>query len=582
MKPPRFEPPNRLARLTPWLLGGAVLVILGGALFSFRLFAPDVDLDLGAEGRLVVLPVRNATGEREQDWVTLGLMDLLAETLRRTPGVGVVAPERLTEVIAVRGLDPEDDEQRHRVRELALALGAELALDVAATRRTSRGASVAELYSLRFEVVDAAGTALGGGELRGPDLARIAERLSYLVAADLAVRTQPVAMSRIFSSSPFLNRLYGMGVARLLAGDPDAARPHFDIALAVEPSFLAARWRIAECARRKGRLEESRRLTLEMIQEAQDRGEVVWEARALHALAVVEALDGQAEKAAQLADHVLSSYAVRDDDGARLAVLRDLASFVLASDDAARAGELYRQIGDIQQRLGDRLGRVGTLAQLGALALRDDDLEAALAAFDEARDLAADLGDVRTETQILASLGEVASRRGQRADAVSLWRRAATFYEQRGETGRQLLLLTNVAEALLLDDDLEAAEHAFRDVLELAVKRGDESHEALASLRLTWILLRRGYPYQARRHLDRAIELGRRLDQPLTLQRLIAWMAYEEGNFRLAVDTLGAVKRQAGDGWNELDERFLEVFARALERGERLPVPGEENVLGPG
>ncbi len=319
-----------------------------------------------------------------------------------------------------------------------------------------------------------------------------------------------------------------------------------------------------------------------MIQEAQDRGEVVWEARALHGLAVAEALSGRAEQAAQLAEQVRSSYAVRDDAGARLAALRDLASFTLASGDAERAGELFRQIGDLQQDLGDRLGRVDTLAQLGALALRADDLERARGAFDEARELAAGLGDVRTEMQILASLGEVASRRGQRAEAVELWRRAATFYEQRGETGRRLLLATNVAEALLLDDDLAAAEDAFRDVRELAVERGDESLEALASLRLTWILLRRGYPYQARRHLDRAIELDQRLDQPLALQRLIAWMAYEEGSYRLAFDTLGAVKRQAGDDWNELDEQFLDVFARALERGERLPVPGEENVLGPG
>lgn len=182
---------------------------------------------------------------------------------------------------------------------------------------------------------------------------------------------------------------------------------------------------------------------------------------------------------------------------------------------------------------------------------------------------------MHTEMQVLASLGEIASRRGDAAAAIAMWQRAASFYAQRGETARSLLLTRNVAEAVLRGGDLAAAEDAFHDVRELAVAAGDATLEGLASLRLAYILLRRGYPYQARPFLDRALKLDRRIDEPLTLQRLIAWMAYEEGNYRLAVDTLSALKRQAGDAWHELDEGFLAAFTRALERGERVPLPAE-------
>lgn len=575
-------PQKLLARFAPWLLGGAFVAVLAAALFSYRFVVPTAALDLDAEGRLAVLPVVNATGEREHDWVRLGLTEMIAETLRRTRGVEVVDPERLPAALAARGLDPADETARARVRELALAVGAELVLAVVARKSDRRGTGDAELYALALEMIDRDGEVVGSGELRGPDPARIAERLAYQLASALAVRDVPVPMSRVYTPSPFLNRLYGMGLAALRAGETQAADRCFELALASEPRFLAARIGRAENARRAGRLEESRQLLLAALEDAQSRAERAWEARIQHALAVTSALSGRTAEAVELADRTLALPAIAGDHDARLALLNDLARFALAARDDARAGELFREIGALQEELGDRLGRVDTLAQLGALALGAGDLPAAEEALTEARSLAQELGDARTEMQVLSSLGEIASRRGEPAAAVEMWRRAATFYGQRGETARRRVLLANVAEALLQADDLAAAEDAFEEVRELAVAGADEALEGLAALRLTWILLRRGYPYQARRHLDRALALDRRINEPLTLQRLIAWMAYEEGNYRLAFDTLNAVKRQAGDGWHQLDESFLEVFAAALARGERLPLPGQGGVLAPG
>lgn len=570
------------SRLKPWALAGLGLLVLAVAFFSSRIVAPGISINLDAPGRVVVLPIRNATGEPEHDWVRFGLMEMMAETLRRTEGVGVVPPDRLISITRARELNPEDSEMRRRIRQFGIALGGEIVLEVTALRNTTRGAREDQLYSLRFEATHPGGEELANGELQGSDPARIAERLTHLFAGALSGRSEPVTLRGVFSSSPFLNRLYGMGLTELVTNGPDSAIPHFQIALKVQPSFLAAQYRIAECLRRGGRLDESLELTLSLLREAQNRGETVWEVRALHALARVHALAGRTEKAVELATQVQGHPGVREDPTVPLEALGDLARFSLVGSDTEHSRKLFGEIGERQERLGDRLGRVDTLAQIGALALRADDLPIAVRALEEAQSLASELGDVRTEMRLLTSLGEVASRRGQRRDAAELWGRAMTFYEQRGEVERQLLLQRNIAETLLIEQDLDGAEKAFRDVLELAVGRGDEYLEGLASLRLTWILLRRGYPYQARAHLNRAIELDQSLEQPLMLQRMIAWMAYEEGNFQLALNTLVTVKRQAGENWNELDEDFLTVFAKAIDQRKRLPVPGEQATLGAG
>jgi tetratricopeptide (TPR) repeat protein len=131
--------------------------------------------------------------------------------------------------------------------------------------------------------------------------------------------------------------------------------------------------------------------------------------------------------------------------------------------------------------------------------------------------------------------------------------------------------------------DLEAAEDHLLEVLVLAPMQGDEAAEAQASLQMAWVLLKGGYPFQARPHLDRALALDRWLgEERIGLQRVIAWCAYEEGNYRLAFDVQRQVVAEVGarSSGPHQDGAFLEVFRQALEEGQRLPVPGEEGYRG--
>ncbi len=134
---------------------------------------------------------------------------------------------------------------------------------------------------------------------------------------------------------------------------------------------------------------------------------------------------------------------------------------------------------------------------------------------------------------------------------------------------------------LLATRRFDEAEDLLHEVRDSAAELADQALEAWASVHLAWVVLKAGYPFQARPHLDRALELDRWLDERLPLQRVIAWTAYERGNYRLAMETQRQAKRQWPQQWNAEDERFYAVFAAAREAGRRLPVPGEEGYEEP-
>ena len=565
-----------LVRWTPFL---AAAVVLGGvALAVSTRFAAAPPIDLALTGRVIVLPLVNATGDRAEDWVSLGLAEMITDALERTPGVSVVRPERLYKVIASRGLEIADEADRERGRELALALGAELVVDATLDRRGGSTAAAAgeNVYRLRFRLFGADGEVARGEVAAGRPLAA-ADLLAGDLARGLVVDAEPVSIANVFSRSSFVDRLYAMGLHQLRTSGAAAAAPYFEIALSSRPRFLQGQARLAECRQELGDAAGSRQLTLAVLDEAQARGEWRWQVWSLQALGRMAALQGGFDEAQEHASRAFSIALDRADLADRGSLLFDLARVALARDEKARAEELFVEILEIRQNLGDSLGEIDVLLEIGSLFLGADDLEGARQVLARARQLAAGLDDLWTEMRAVSSLGEVARRQGDHALAGELWSQALSFYEERGDRDRQLLLARNLAEVLLLARDFEAAEQRLRRVLDLASELENPAYEAAASLRLTWILLRTGYPRQARTHLDRALALDRWLShERLELQQVIAWFAYEQGNYQLAVDTQQEVKRQAAERWSPWQEEFLEVFEKALASGRRWPVPGED------
>ncbi len=557
-----------------WLIVLAVILIVAAALAATaRLIgavAPATELPLS--GRLALMPFIDATMDREGDWIETGLMEMVAETVSRTTGA-LVPPERLRKALEPRGFDLADPAARESARRLALATGAGQVLDVTVTGGQEKG------FAMELELFDAAG-AVASARLQRADPRLAAGALALSLARGLSSDAEPRRLERLFSRSPFLDRLYASGVAEL-RGKPaegrsaEAARPYFEIALRHRPGFSQAKARLADCARQLGELDLAVELTGELLTEAQSRGERALEASSLHTLASLAAVQGQLDRASELYAQAYAAHLDMADRPAQAAALYDMARLALAGNDTARAEELYVEMLGIQQDLGDRLGESDTLFQIGSLLLSSGDFAGAEQVLTDSRELAVETSDVWTEMRVTTSLGEIAQRKGELETAKRLWRRALEFYAQREETPRRLLLSHKLAQLLARTSDFDEAEDRLQDMRELAAELGDETYEARAALGLTWILLRTGYPKQAKPHLDRALELDRWLDDRKLLQTVIAWYAYEQGNFSLAIRTQTGIKRHSSRRWTALDESSLQVFREAEILGRRLPLPGE-------
>ncbi len=570
--------PLRGKRAWRWLVLIAVILVVAAALAATAklIGAAAPATELPVSGRLALLPFIDATLDRSSGggWIEIGLMEMVAETVSRTAGGNLVPPARLRKALEPRSLDLGDPAARERARKLALATGADQVLEVTVTGAHDKG------FAMELELFDAGG-AVASARLQRPDPRLAADALAFSLARGLHSDAEPRRLALLFSRSAFVDRLYATGLAELRAATPEAARSYFEIALEHRPGFFQAKARLADCARQLGELDLATELNRELIREAQSGGERGLEAHGVRALASLEAVRGRLDEASKLYAQAYAVHLDMADRPAQAEALYDMARLALANDETARAEELYVEMLRIQQDLGDRLGEADTLFQIGSLLLSGGDYPGAEQVLTDSRELALETNDVWTEMRVTTSLGEIAQRKGELETARRLWQRALGFYDQRGENPRRLLLSYKLAQLLVRTDDLDEAEDRLHDMRELAAELGNQTYEARASLGLAWMLLRTGYPKQAKPHLDRALELDRWLDDRKLMQTVIAWYAYEQGNYRLAVSTQTGIKRHSARRWVASDKAFLQVYREAELLGRRLPLPGEAGYVEP-
>lgn len=558
-----------------WIPLLALLVLAAGvglALYAARLTGGQPALEIPQPGTVVLLPVVDATGAADLAWIEVGLTEMMSTLLAETPRIAVVPAARLRRVVAGSGLKPGEPASRLRMRELALALGADLTVETV-VRSEGKGLRLdCEIYDRKERVATAS--------FHGAEPLALADSLVYALAKGLDADALPATTAGTFSPSTFFNRLYGMGVYAFETAGAEAAQPYFEIALRHQPRFLRAAARLAVCAYAQGDSEASQKRWLEVLQQAQGRGARRLQVESLLSLAFLSALDGNFDEADELHNQAFSILLGLGDGAGQTDVLGRRARIALSRRDRGQAEGLFFDILKAQADRGDRVGRAATLLQLGTLALEAENLDTASELFTEARDLARSLSDLRTEMRAVSSLGEVAHRQGRLDAAEEHWRQALAFYKQRQEEqSTQLLLTRNLAQLALARGTPDEAEERFHDVLDLAKPLGDRESEGLASLHLARIILEKGYPYQAKPHLDRALELDRYIGDRFALQLLIARYAYEQSNFRLAHETLLAAREQAAERWTPRHEATLRAYSRALVYEARQPLPGEADYV---
>lgn len=560
---------QRWATVLPWLLG---VVAVGGVVLALatRWLAPPVpQLTLDVDGRVAVLPLRNE-GPRSDDWSSWGLSALISEGLEATDGVQTLDPAQFFRVLVDRDIDASVVADRERAHALAVALGADLVADITLRRVGNDRQAV-----LSLQLTDTERRPVAELEVSDPSLMAGASQMVVALAAGLAAGRAPIPLDKALSADPFVDRLYAEGLDSLLRRSPREALPYFEIALRNRPDFVQAKLRLIECLRRDGRAAAAVPMAEELLGQAQSRGNRSLQAQSFRALGLLKAMQGDPVSAAEQYKHAGRIDARRGDLRGESESLYERARLALAGGAGDQAEALFIEALEKRREAGDRLGQIDLMVRLGSLFLATERYDDAGRLLDQGLQSATELRDVWNEHRIVASLGEVAWRQGRLADAVEAWDRALAFYRLQEDSQRILLLSRNLARVLIEKGDFAAAEERYRDQVDLARELENPRLEAEATVQLAWLQLRLGYPFQARPLVNRAVELDRYLTDRTDLQRVIAWMAYEEENYSLALTTLGDLRRQAPEQWTELDEAFLSVYGRARVERRRLPLPGE-------
>ena len=574
---------GRWGWLRQTLFGVAALAVVAIVVALGPLLQQKEGVELQLEGRLALLPLINETGSEAYDWMAQGWGEMVAQSLARTPGVAVISPRRLAHEVAVRGLVGDQQALRSRVRSLAVGMGADLIFDGVVRRRGARQGGLRPLTGdsdpdlrLEFRLLSASGEVVAKAELQGNDAIELADRLVVSLARGLSSRGEPVRLEQVYSPNIFLDQLYGLGLSAWQEGRLDEAAAIFELAQKQEPSFLAAGLGLLQTRLAAHDCGSCPQLAQRLLEQAQLRADRRVESAVLQVMARLEALAGRGPAAQELLSQARAVLPEEAQDE-HLQVDRELALLALLHNQRDEAKALFDQL-LIEERLaGNVLAQASLLMELGSLEMARGDMGAAQGALEQSLQLARELSDPWLEARSISSLGEVARRQGDKDRANQYWQDALAAYRQPADRQRRLLLLRKLSDLALEEGRFEEAEDHLYAARDLAVELQMPAAEAASCLRLAWLMLSTGYPRQAREHLDRTLELDRWItDERLELQKVIAWFAYEEGNYPLAVETQERAQQQAGSKWRPLDAAFLRAFRQALASGQRAPLPGEE------
>jgi len=493
-------------RRAPLAVAAAALVLLVAAVLALTWFARGRRPDAGGGARSVagaapprhavaVLPLADETGDPGLAWTSRGLAETLAAALAESPGLRVVEPLRLFQMLADLRLPagPLPERELRRVAELVeadrlvagrlRATGPRVRLDLELIKVGPAAVEKAPLPAR-----DTAPAALFGalGELGGELRARL-----EVAPGEQAPRPP--------SSSPAALSAYGEGVEKLLQGDALGAAPALERAVTADPDFTAAWVRLAGAYRGLGHgaqaLDAARR-AVATLGASDDR--LAHEARAREALLrgdpprAVEILTELAARYPNDVEALIALAEARSQQGDLDAAVAGLERAVQLDPSHPRAwfdlarcsilrGDSRRAIDDylvramvIQNRVGSRQGRADVVNALGVAHHELGELEQAAEQFARAAELRREIGDDRGYATSLRNLASIETTRGRYDDARGHLTQALALLERIGDRAG----VADLTNALGFLDEEEghygAALERFRRSLQIRRDLGDQ------------------------------------------------------------------------------------------------------------
>lgn len=261
------------AKRSPALAIAAAIIAVAVAGWWF--FAPHA---VSGEVRLAVLPVENATGDTELDWVRTGLMSLMGRMLEAR-GVPVVAERSVLDLAGDKTLDEltlrggEFDNALFRTAGHTHTLAAKIEFDQG-------------LYRLNYT--------FAGGDSRdqrrtivGKEPTRLVKDAVDTIASLVTTGTPPDEHMRVISDDDFLNEAYARAMSLQFEGNYEEAKRFFQVIIEQDPDLFWPRYEYALCVRNLRDFETAERLLVELRDEVTELGDTAKQAVSNNGLGIL-------------------------------------------------------------------------------------------------------------------------------------------------------------------------------------------------------------------------------------------------------------------------------------------------------
>ncbi|HTL97882.1 MAG TPA: tetratricopeptide repeat protein, partial [Holophagaceae bacterium] len=407
-----------------------VLLVLGG----YWLFGRGVLAGLvkGRPARVAVMGFKNATGQASLTAQTeLGLADLVASALRRSPKLQVLDSDALFQAARVLKLNPAEASPADQKR-LAKALGADLLL----AGEVRRGGGQDRLH---YTLSDLSGRSRSEGDVEA-STSSTAILQSTLISNETARRLMKAVApfdkegeNSSYAIPPEAFAAYSQGREAYRLGHYAEAEPLVAKAAYAAPEWTEAVTVYAADLMNLSNPESEPALRWALVSARKDvnpfQESVILQLLAKDALSLREL--GTAEAYFQQG---LSQTKTQSDLQGMGYCLNGLGRVAEIRNNPDEARQRYAEALDTATRAGDQIMRAQVLANLGNLALEQGDLTAAARAYQQGVEAARSVGNESGEALGLNNLGVTLLSGFRPTEARPVLERALALREKNGET----------------------------------------------------------------------------------------------------------------------------------------------------
>jgi tetratricopeptide (TPR) repeat protein/predicted Ser/Thr protein kinase len=541
---------------------------------------------------LAIVPLTNAAGSADLEWLRSGLPDMLVTDLSQSKYVRPVPGERVFRVLEESGLDKAsrfDEKGLEAVSRLAHAesilsgqfveSGGKLRLDLT-LRKAGSGVSVplkvegttAEVFALVDQVAKA-----------------IKEQLDLSPAQLRADADRPI--TEVATASLDAQRAYQAAMVQLRNGANQDAVPLLEKATGADAKFAMAQAKLAEALMNLGKTPEALAAADRAKTLAEKSPLPLAERYQIHAIVALVKEDN--ETAAQSYGELAKLYP--DDPDVQMSLGRAydelgklpeaLAAFQQVVRMSPRYGAALLSLGRVQVKSGhpeeairsmqdalatkqfdaepEALGMIHSV--IGVAYRATGKLDQALEHLSRSLEIRQKAGDKRGQGAALQNLALVYENKGDTAKALDTQRRALALYREMGNKAGESLILSAMGQTFKDGLNLDKALAAFRDSMQIEMERDDHGNMAKRLDQIGDIYRLKGqyddalvYLQQAKSHLDQTKE------------------PFEKG---INLEYVGLVRKAQGN-YNEAVEAFLAALALYKEVDDQMSVADVHRSLG--